>query len=86
LREEHAVAVRERIQTTQLVERLQKYAMGDPNVKMNGTRLKAIEMLLDKTLPNLSSVKHEVDAKQVTFLIDTSPPDDGNNHSVQAAR
>ena len=49
--------------------------------KMTGTRLKAIEMLLDKTLPNLASVKHEVDAKQVVFLIDTSF-DDYTNNSV----
>jgi len=36
---------------------------------MTATRLKAVEMLLDKTLPNLASIKHETDAKQVTFMI-----------------
>lgn len=71
LREEHAVAVREKIQTTALVNQLEAFALGKAGVKMNGTRLKAIEMLLDKTLPNLSSVKHEVDSKSVTFLIST---------------
>ncbi|MEY5145601.1 MAG: hypothetical protein RL745_970 [Actinomycetota bacterium] len=84
LREEHAQAVRERIQTTQLVERLQKFAMGDAKVKMTPAQIKAMEMLLDKTLPNLASVKHEVDAKQVTFLIDTNIPDGAGNDSVQA--
>lgn len=75
LREEHAVAVRERIQVSKLTEVLEEYALGNSKTKMTGTRLKAIEMLLDKTLPNLASVKHEVDAKQVVFLIDTNPPD-----------
>lgn len=78
LREEHAVAVREKIQTTALVNELEAYALGKPGKKMTGTRLKAIEMLLDKTLPNLASVKHEVDAKQVVFLIDTQF--DGNTN------
>ncbi|CAB4195223.1 hypothetical protein UFOVP1298_2 [uncultured Caudovirales phage] len=80
LREEHAVVVREKIQTTKLVGVLEDYALGKVS-KMTGTRLKAIEMLLDKTLPNLASVKHEVDAKQVVFLIDTSF-DDYTNNSV----
>jgi hypothetical protein len=71
LREEHAVAVRERIQTTQLVERLQKFALGDKNVKMTAAQIKATEMLLDKSVPNLASIKHEVDSKSVTFLIST---------------
>jgi hypothetical protein len=74
LREEHAQAVRERIQTTQLVERLQKFAMGDSKVKMTPAQIKAMEMLLDKTLPNLASVKHETDAKSVVFLINTEVP------------
>lgn len=81
LREEHAEAVREKIQTTQLLHRLQAYALGDKKVKLTGSELKAIEMLLDKTLPNLASIKHEVEAKQVVFLIDTNS--DGNpNNSV----
>lgn len=71
MREEHAVAVRERIQTTQLVERLQKFALGDKNVKMTAAQIKATEMLLDKSVPNLASIKHEVDSKSVTFLIST---------------
>ena len=80
LREEHAEAVREKIQTTQLLKRLQAYALGETvgktKVKLSGGELKAIEMLLDKTLPNLASVKHEVEAKKVVFLIDTQV--DGN--------
>lgn len=84
LREEHAQAVREKIQVTNLVDRLQKFAMGDTKVKMTPAQIKATEMLLDKTLPNLASVKHEVDAKQVTFLIDTTFPDGQPADSVPA--
>lgn len=39
--------------------------------KLNGTKLKAIEMLLDKSLPNLASVKHDVEVSNMTFIIKT---------------
>lgn len=68
LREEHAVAVREKIQVSQLVNTLENFALGKGNVKLTPARLKAMEMLLDKSLPNLASVKHEIDAKSVTFV------------------
>ena len=85
LREEHAVAVREKIQTTKIVERLEKFALGDAKVKITPGQLKAMEMLLDKTLPNLASLKHEVDAKQVVFLIGETPPDGNTTDSVPAS-
>jgi hypothetical protein len=69
LREEHAVAVREKIQVSSLVNTLENFALGKGTTKLTAARIKAIEMLLDKTLPNLASVKHETDAKNVTFLI-----------------
>lgn len=75
LRDEHAAAVRERIQVSKIVDRLEKFALGEGNVKMTPARLKAIELLLDKTLPNLASAKVEVDAKNVTFNISTSYDD-----------
>ena len=82
LREEHAVAVREKIQVSNLVNRLEDFALGRKSVKVTSAQLKAIEMLLDKTLPNLASVKHEVDAKQVVFMIDTNATDGNTNNSV----
>ncbi len=85
LREEHAAAVRERIQTSSLLNVLHDYALGNKNVKMTGTRLKAIEMLLDKSLPNLASIKHEVDQKQVVFMIDTTFPDEQPDDQVPTA-
>lgn len=39
--------------------------------KMNGTKLKAIELLLDKSVPNLSAVKHDVEVSNMTFVIST---------------
>lgn len=72
LREEHAEAVKEKIKTTELVTVLQNFALGKSSVKMTGTRLKAIEMLLDKTVPNLAAVKHEVEHDKVVFMIGTT--------------
>lgn len=44
------------IQTTQLVKRLQDFALGEDGVEIDAGRLKAIEVLLRKSLPDLSSV------------------------------
>lgn len=46
---------RSAIQTTQLVKRLQDYALGEI-AEIETGRLKAIEILLRKTLPDLSAV------------------------------
>lgn len=52
---------RSAIQTTQLVKRLQCFALGKTDdagnaVELDSNRLKAIEVLLRKALPDLSSV------------------------------
>ena len=54
------------IQTTQLIKRLQFYALGEKDeagkdVDLDGNRLKAIEVLLRKSLPDLSTVTLEGD-------------------------
>ncbi len=56
-----AEQTRSAIQTTQLVKRLQNYALGRPDeqgnvVDLDAGRLRAIELLLRKVLPDLSSV------------------------------
>lgn len=51
------------IQTTQLVKRLQDFALGEPDVEIDAGRLKAIEVLLRKSLPDLSSVELTGDAE-----------------------
>ena len=59
----HADDVRLKIQTSQLVNRLQDFAFGKPDPKtgkpqeLDPVRLKAIEILLRKSLPDLSSVR-----------------------------
>ena len=83
LREEHAEAVRENISTSKITQRLENYVLGKE--KMTAAQIKAAEILLGKTLPNLASVKHEVDAKQVTFLIGETPPDGNTADSVPAS-
>jgi hypothetical protein len=47
---------RSAIQTTQLVKRLQDFALGETGVDIDPNRLKAIEVLLRKSLPDLSSI------------------------------
>jgi hypothetical protein len=60
------------IQTTQLVKRLQFYALGEtephdpdkaPAAEVDAGRLRAIEILLRKTLPDLTAVTHSGDAE-----------------------
>jgi len=50
----HQAIVRERIQTSQLINRLEGHALGD--IEMTQSQMKAAEILLRKSLPDLSSV------------------------------
>ena len=51
-------ATRARIQTSQLINRLQKFALSEDNsAEIDANRLRAIEILLKKTLPDLSAVE-----------------------------
>ena len=45
---------RKKIQTTQLINRLQNHALG--KVEMTPTQVKAVEVLLRKSVPDLSTV------------------------------
>lgn len=57
---------REAIQTTRLVNRLQDFVLGgtDPKtgdpIEIDSRRLKAIEILLRKTLPDMSNVQQDI--------------------------
>jgi hypothetical protein len=58
LKPRHQDEIREKIQVSQLINRVQDYALGklgDEEVSSN--RLNAIKLLLAKTLPDLSSVE-----------------------------
>jgi hypothetical protein len=58
---------RERIATSQLVNRLNKIANGELTV--DPIQLRAIEIALRKTLPDLSAVEHTGDAAQPFAII-----------------
>ncbi len=51
----HDLQTRERIQTSQLVNRLRDCALGE--IVMDAVQVRAAEILLNKTLPNLASVE-----------------------------
>lgn len=53
----HDTRTREKIQTSQLVNRLQDNAFG--NIELTQSQLKSIEILLRKSLPDLTSISLE---------------------------
>jgi hypothetical protein len=57
LRPKHQEDVRLKIQTSQLINRLQNYALSDSEDEISNGRLKAIEVLLRKSLPDLSATE-----------------------------
>ncbi len=75
LREEAAAAKRENIQVTKLLKVLEDCALG--KVKLTPDRIKAIDMLLAKAMPDLSAVKLDIETDKVNFFINTTftPPE-----------
>jgi hypothetical protein len=65
----HLESVRERIQTTQLVKRLNAFALGLEDeqtgkpVEMTATQVKAATTLLKKTVPDLTQIEMSADVK-----------------------
>jgi hypothetical protein len=57
LRAKHQDEIRTKIQTSQLINVLQNHALGQDTTEMTATRMKAIELLLKKCLPDLSSTE-----------------------------
>jgi hypothetical protein len=53
----HQGMVREKIKTSQLVNRLTDHALGLLKKPMDATQITAAKVILDKSLPNLSSVE-----------------------------
>lgn len=54
MRKTHQDDVRAKIKTSQLVNRLEDHALG--NVELSATQIKAIEVLIRKTLPDLQAI------------------------------
>lgn len=63
--------VRQRIQVSMLVQRLQKHVLG--KVKMSATQVRAAEVLLARTLPTLTQTDLNVDGQLGTFDISDKP-------------
>lgn len=57
LRKFHTDEIRQKIQASQLVNRLTDHAFG--NVDLTATQIKAIEVLLRKSVPDLAAVQIE---------------------------
>lgn len=55
----HQEDVRKKIQTSQLINRLTDHALGE--VELTSTQVRAIEILLKKTIPDLSAIEHSGD-------------------------
>jgi predicted signal transduction protein with EAL and GGDEF domain len=64
----HDDNTRAKIQAAQLINRLTAHAQGE--VELSSTQVRAIEVLLRKTLPDLSDVRMEVDAQPITFQLE----------------
>lgn len=61
LRKSHQDDVRTKIQTSQLINRLNDHALG--KVDLSPTQVRAIEVLIKKTLPDLSQVQMDVEGE-----------------------
>lgn len=51
----HSAGVRQKIQASQLINRLQAHV--DGQVELSATQVRAAEILLSKTVPNLASIE-----------------------------
>lgn len=55
LRKTHQDDVRAKISTSQLINRLTEHALG--NIELSQSQVRAIEILIKKTLPDLSAIQ-----------------------------
>jgi len=69
LRKNHQEEVRAKIQASALINVLTACATGKQD--LSSTRLTAIKILLDKSLPDLSDVKIEHNTQGITFNLNT---------------
>ena len=66
----HSDGVRQKIQATQLIHRLQKFAFGE--IELTMTQVRAIEILLRKSIPDLAAV--EIKSEQTHRYVVEVPP------------
>lgn|GEM_PF-2387246 len=60
----HQDDVRKKIQVGQLIKVLENHALNESDVEFSSSRMKAIQILLSKSLPDLSSIQISGDEKQ----------------------
>jgi hypothetical protein len=70
IRTRHSDEVRAKIQASQLINRLMGHIEG--KVQLAPTQINAIKILLDKSLPNLSDIKMDHSAQNITFNLNTT--------------
>ena len=71
----HDDATRQKIQTSQLINRLQGNALGE--IELSAIQQKSIDILLRKTLPDLSAIDHTTQGEAFTgvrWLTETELP------------
>lgn len=83
LRKTHQESVRAKIQTSQLINRLEKHALGE--LDLTPTQIKAIEVLIRKTLPDLSAMTVETDDGSHEAEYDMSRLDDAELDAIERA-
>ena len=57
LKPRHQDEIRDKIQTSQLINKLQNHALSDDESDISPSRMKAIEILLRKSLPDLTATE-----------------------------
>lgn len=67
----HPDEVRQKIQTSQLINRLKSHAFGD--VELSPTQVKAIEILLRKTMPDLSAIDATLSGEVTNYVLSDKP-------------
>ena len=70
LKPRHQDEIRTKIKTTQLINRLQNHALSDKDDEITPSRMKAIEILLRKSLPDLSAVELSGEVETTRSLAD----------------
>ena len=75
IRTKHQDEVRARIQASVLIGLLESHAMGE--IELSASRIRAIELLLKKSIPDLQSVELTGNSEEpVTMKIITGIPND----------
>lgn len=81
LRKTHQDDVRAKIQTSQLVNRLNDHALGI--IELTASQIKAIEILIRKTLPDLQAITMDMNATVEVERYDLDRLDDRELDTVE---